>query len=94
MLRKGARERGRDGVDAPHHRLGEARRLVEAAEDAGERAGRADVGVMSDVGRGAWRFDVRAERALLAAFAEGDEHDEELRHQGQASAEATQPMHT
>jgi len=49
---------------------------------------------MADVRRRARRFDVRAERPLLAPFAEGDEDDEQLRHQGQASAEATQPVQT
>lgn len=48
--------------------------------------------MMTDVRRRARRFDVRAERLLLATFAERHEHDEQLRHQGQTSAEATQPV--
>ena len=47
---------------------------------------------MAEMRGGPWRFDVRSERALLAAFAERDEHDEQLRHQGQAAAEATKPV--
>ena len=69
-------------------------RLVDVSEDARERAGRAHVGVMADVRQGPRRFDVRPERALLAAFAQWDEHDQQLRHQGQTAAEATKPVQT
>ena len=44
---------------------------------------------MAEVRRGAGCFDVRSERALLATLAQRDEHDEQLRHQGQTAAEAT-----
>ena len=64
------------------------------SEDARERARRADVGAMAEVRRRPRCFDVRAEDALLVSLAERDEHDEQLRHQGQTAAEATQPVQT
>ena len=50
--------------------------------------------MMPDVGQGPRCLDVRPERALLAAFAQRDEHDEQLRHEGQTAAEATKPVQT
>ena len=47
---------------------------------------------MAVVRRRPRRFDVRREHALLVPLAEGDEHDEQLRHQGQTAAEASQPV--
>jgi hypothetical protein len=47
---------------------------------------------MAEVGTRPGCFDVRPEGALLSPFAERDEHDEQLRHQGQTAAEATKPM--
>ena len=88
------RERRLDDGDDAYRRLIQARRLIDLAEDARKGAGRADVGAMAVVRRRPWCFDVRAEDALLVSLAERNEHDEELRHQGQASAEATQPVQT
>ena len=86
------RERGLDDGDGAHDGVVEAGFLVDASEDARERAGGADLGAMTDVGTRPGCFDVRPEGALFPPFAERDEHDEQLRHQGQPAAEATKPM--
>ena len=89
--------RANDGsiaATATHHPSARRGWLVDVAEDARERARRAHVGAMAEVRHRPWRFDVRAERALLVPFAERDEHDEQLRHQGQTAAEATKPVQT
>jgi hypothetical protein len=86
------RERGLDDRDGAHDGIVEAGRLIDASEDARERAGGADLGAMADVGTRPGCLDVRPEGTLLSSFAERDEHDEQLRHQGQTAAEATKPV--
>jgi hypothetical protein len=65
--------------------------LLDAAVNAEEGAGGADVGVMSDVRRTARCLDVRGEDTLLVALGERHEHGQKLCHQGQTTAEVTKP---